>query len=111
MPDTSAAKVSTARISQFKALQCEIPEIELDITHANETTICFGSRMPLSSIGIVQVFTPFGTTNFHIVDTCTPFFLCFKDIDTLDIYLNNITNQLICQDSKSIPIFCKWGHL
>ena len=31
-------------------------------------------------------------------------------MDILSIYLNNITNQLICQNGKSIPIFCKWGH-
>ena len=110
MPDTGAAKVSTAGKSQFKALQREMPEIELDTTRANEATICFGSGMPLSSIGTVQVFTPVGTTNFHVVDTPTPFLLCLKDMDTLGIYLNNITNQLICQDGKSIPIFRKWGH-
>ena len=33
-----------------------------------------------------------------------------KDIDILGIYLNNITNQLICQDGKNIQIICKWGH-
>ena len=107
MPDTGAAKVSTAGKSQFKALQCEMPEIELDTTCANEATICFGSGMPLSSIGTVQVFIPVGITNFHVVDTPTPFLLCLKDIDTLGIYLNNITNQLICYDGKSIPIFRK----
>ena len=110
MPDTGAAKVSTAEKSQFKALQYEMPEIELDTTRANEATICFGSGMLLSSIGIVQVFTPIGTTNFHVVDTPIPFLLCLKDMDTLGIYLNNITNQLICQDGKNIPIFSNWGH-
>lgn len=53
MPDTSATKVSTAGKSQFKALQREIPEIELDITRANEVTIYFESRILLSSINIV----------------------------------------------------------
>ena len=110
MPDTGAAKVSTAGKSQFKALQREMPEIELDTTRANEATICFGSGLPLSSIGTVQVLTPVGTANFHVVDTPTPFLLCLKDMDTLGIYLNNITNQLICQNGKSIPIFRKWGH-
>ena len=53
MPDIGVAKVSTVGKSQFKALQHKIPEIELDTTHANEATICFGSRMLLSSINIV----------------------------------------------------------
>ena len=111
MPDTSAAKVSTVEKSQFMALQHKMPEIELDTTRANKATICFGSRMPLSSIGTIQVFTPISTTNFYVVDTPTPFLFCLKDMDTLGIYLNNITNQLICQDGKNISIFCKWGHL
>ena len=110
MPDTGAATVSTAGKSQFKALQCEMPEIELDTTRTNEATIGFGSGMPLSSIGIVQLLTPIGTANFHVVDIPTPILLCLKDIDTLNIYLNNITNQLIYQNGKSIPIFCKWGY-
>ena len=69
-----------------------MPEIELDTTRANQVTICFGSGIPLSSIGIIQFFTPAGTTNFYIVDIPTLFLLCLKDIDTLSIYLNNITN-------------------
>ena len=110
MPNTGVAKVSTAGKTQFKVLQHEIPEIELDTTRTNEAIICFGSGMSLSSIDIVQVFISVGTTNFHIVDTPTSFLLCLKDMDTLGIHLNNITNQLICQDGKNIPIFCKWGY-
>ncbi len=87
-----------------------MPEIKLDTTRANEATICFGSGLPLSSIGTVQVFTLVGTANFHVVDTPTPFLLYLKDMDILGIYLNNITNQLICQNGKNILIFRKWGH-
>ena len=87
-----------------------MPKIELDTIYANETTICFESGMPLSSIDIIQVFISVGITNFHVVDISTPFLLCLKDIDILSIYLNNIINQLICQNGKNIPIFCKWRH-
>ena len=86
-------------------------EIALDTTRTNEATIYFGSEILLSSIGTIQVYIPVGTTNFHVVDTPTPFFLCLKNMDTLGIYLNNITNQLICQDGKNISIFRKWGHI
>lgn len=48
MPDTSTAKVSTAEKSQFKTLQHEMPESELDITLTNKATIRFGGRIPLS---------------------------------------------------------------
>ena len=92
MPDTGATKVLTAGKCQFKALQCEIPEIELDTTCANEAVIYFKSGISLSSISTVQVITPVGATNFHIVDIPTPFFFCLKDMDTLGIYLNNIPN-------------------
>ena len=74
LPDTSTAKISTTGKSQFKALQREMPETELDSTHVNEATICFGSGIPLSLIGTVQVFTSVGTTNFNVVDISTYFF-------------------------------------
>lgn len=31
-------------------------------------------------------------------------------MDTLSIYLNNITNQLIYQNGKNIPIFCNYRY-
>ena len=105
MPDTGATKVSTPGKSQFKVLQREMPEIKLDITRANEATICFESGMPLSSINTVQLLTLFGIANFHVVDTSTPFLFCLKNMDIFGIYLNNITNQLICQDGKNIQSF------
>lgn len=105
--DTSVVKVSIAEKSQFKTLQYEMPKIKLDITCTNRTIICLESKMPLSSISIVQVLTPIGTTNFYIVDILILFLFCLKNMDTLSIYLNNIINQLIYQDVKSISIFCK----
>ena len=73
-----------------------MPKIELDITCANEATLYFENIISLSLIGTVQVFISVGTTNFYIIDIHTPFFLYLKDINTLSIYLNNITNQFIC---------------
>ncbi len=84
-----------------------MPKIELNITHANETTMCFESKILWISIDIVQVFIPVDTINFYIVNISAPFLLCLKDINTFSIHLNNITNQLICQDGKSILIFHK----
>ena len=69
-----------------------MPEIKLDTTHANKATICFGSQMLLSLIGIVQVSIPIDTTNFYVINIPTLFLFYLKDIDTLGIYLNNITN-------------------
>lgn len=106
MPDTGIAKVSTAKKSQFKAMQYKMLEIKLDTTCANEITIYFESVIRLSSIGIVQVFISSGIRNFHIIDISMLFLLCLKDMDIVGTYLNNITNQFIYQDSKSISIFC-----
>lgn len=92
MSNTGAAKVFTARKNQFKALQFEILKIELDTIRANETTICFKSGISLSSISIVQVFILVDTTNFYVINTPISFLLCLKNMDILDIYLNNITN-------------------
>lgn len=87
-----------------------MPEIELETTCQNEATIYFGSGMHLSSIGMVQLLTLVGTTNFHVIDVSILFFPRLKDMDTLSIYMNNITNQFICQNSKSISIFHKWRY-
>lgn len=69
-----------------------MPEIKLDITHVNKATICFKSGMLLSSIDIVQVFISINITNFYIVNILILFFFCLKDINRLDLYLNNIIN-------------------
>lgn len=90
--DIDVVKVPMVGKSQFKALQYEILEIELNTSYGNEASICFGSKLPLSLIDIIQVFIPVGTTSFYIINTFILFFLCLKNIDTFNIYLNNITN-------------------
>ena len=84
-------------------------KIELDTNHANKATIYFGSGIPFRLIDIVQVFTFVGTINFHVVNPPTPFLLCLKNMDKLSIYLNNITNQFICQNGKNISVFLQIG--
>lgn len=87
-----------------------MPLVKLDTTRANKATIYFKNRIFLSFIYIIRVDTLVGTTNFYVVDTPILFFFNLKDIDILRVYLNNITNELICQDNKSVFILCKWGH-
>lgn len=53
-------------------------EIELDTTYINKVTINFEDRMSLTSMSIIQVFTPVSTANFDVVDISIPFFLCLK---------------------------------
>ena len=109
MPDTGAARFSTAGKSQFMALQKEMPTIKLDTNRANEAKICFGNGTPVSSIGTVLVDTPIGAINFHVVEAPTPFLLCVNDMDRLQVYLNNVTNEII-GPTTSVPVIRKWGH-
>lgn len=53
MPDIDVVKVLTAKKIQYKALQHEMPKIELDTTCANEVTIYFRSGILVSSIDTV----------------------------------------------------------
>lgn len=85
-------------------MQYKILSIKLNITYGNEATICFECGILLSLISTIQVNISVDTTNVHVVDISTLLFLCLKDMDILGIYLNNITNQLICQDGKNVSI-------
>lgn len=78
--------------------------IELDITYTNKSTIYFGNKTLLNFITIVQINILVNITNFYIMDTSILFIFYLKNINILSIYLNNITNQLICQNNKSISI-------
>ncbi|KJZ72869.1 hypothetical protein HIM_07813 [Hirsutella minnesotensis 3608] len=108
LPDTGAAKISTAGIDQFHALQREMPTVQLR-KNATIATVRFGGNEPTNTIGITTVITPIGEVVFHVINMSTPFLLCLKDMDRLGAYLNNVTNELICGD-KRIPIVRKWGH-
>lgn len=107
MPDISTIKVLIAEKSQFKVLQYEMLEIELNTTRIIKAIIYFGSRILLSLIGKIQLLISSNTVNFHIIDIPILFFLYLKNIVIFDIYLNNIINQLICQNDKNISIFYK----
>lgn len=84
-----------------------MPKIELDITRANKTIIFFRNRMLLSLINTIQIFITIRIINFHVDNIPILFFLCLKNMYIFGIYLNNIINQFICQDSKNILIICK----
>lgn len=88
-------------------MQHEIPEIELDITYTIKAIIFFESKMPLSLISTIHIHTSMDITNFYIIDIPILFSLCFKDINILGIYLNNIINLFICLNGKNFFINCK----
>ncbi|KAI1430907.1 hypothetical protein GGR50DRAFT_700807 [Xylaria sp. CBS 124048] len=112
MPDTGAARFSTAGKRQYEALLKEFPDFvtPLDLSRAAEANIRFGNGSPIESLGSVRVNTAFGSVDFHVMDTDTPFFLCLKDMDRLGVYLNNVSNQLVSRSGITVPVTRKWGH-
>lgn len=107
MPDTGAAGISTAGLEQVKALQRQM-NISIDETTAGQHQIRFG-KGEASSIGSINIPTPLGHICFEVVPTNTPFLLCLKDMDTLNVQFDNLQNLLI-QNNKKHPVVRKWGH-
>jgi hypothetical protein len=110
MIDTGAAHHSTAGYSQYVALK-RYQNIQIDKTKAGAITVQFGIGSA-TSIGAIEVKTPIGNINFHIVQADTPFLLSLKDLDLLGAYFNNLTNRIYygANSSKSIPIVRRFGH-
>ena len=111
MPDTGAARVSTAGRGQYQALIKEHPEQpRMNSARAGEANIRFGDGTPLESLGTMTVNTPFGPVDFHVMESDTPFLMSLKDMDRLGVYLNNTTNQLVCKNGVTVQVDRKWGH-
>ena len=112
MPDTGAARVSTAGKEQCLALMKEHPDqrLKMDKNRAGEANIRFGDGPLIESLGTISVTTPFGQVDFHVMETDTPFLMSIKDMDRLGIYLNNVTNQLVGKNGVTASITRKWGH-
>jgi hypothetical protein len=64
MPDTGAAKWSTASEPQFRALARQSPGVELNISTVGMAQIKFGQRGSISSIGTTTMPTPLGSMEF-----------------------------------------------
>lgn len=81
MPDTGAARISTAGENQVKALQDKLPNIIVNTFTARQHSVRFGDNPETFSLGTVGVNTPFGATYFAVMPTNTSFLLCLSDID------------------------------
>ncbi|KAI0998087.1 hypothetical protein K3495_g10102 [Podosphaera aphanis] len=107
MIDTGAAKVSTGGQDQFYALRKTL-NLELESKTAGQAKICFGIGTA-TSIGSTTVRTPIGEIVLHILPSDTPFLLCLRDMDRLNVRFDNLRNILV-QGNKTVPIVRKWGH-
>lgn len=105
--DTGASTKSTVGYGQYEAYN-SIKNTPISKVKEGEVKIKFGIGMT-SSIGTVEITSPIGTAEFHVVDTDTPFLLCLKDMDRLVVHFNNLKNVLITPNDE-IPIVRRFGH-
>ena len=105
--DTGAARVSTAGYQQYLAY-ARVSKAQLDKGKAGATSVKFGIGNT-SSLGTVNVVTPVGAIEFHVMQADTPFLLSIADMDKLGCYLNNLTNQLVL-GKKTFPVIRRFGH-
>jgi hypothetical protein len=55
--------------------------------------------------------TSIGTIIFHVLKALTPFLMCFRNMDRLKVYFNNIINKIASANGRlRAPIIRKWGH-
>ena len=107
MINTEALRRLTTGYRQYLVYK-KISNIDIDTVQAGAINIQFGiSSTP--SIGLITVNTLISNVDFHIVKANTSFLLCLKDIDTLRIYYNNVTNMLITLSVKLLVIR-RFGH-
>ncbi len=88
-----AARQSTTEIEQFTALQRLNDSIQLDKSIV-ESKIQFDIDS-ISIMSTIKLNTSLKQLIFHIVEVNTPFLLCLVDLDRLDVYFNNLTNELM----------------
>jgi Reverse transcriptase (RNA-dependent DNA polymerase) len=106
MIDTGAAQISTAGKGQYQAYIKTFGPIPLDTS--NPVSVRFGIGNT-QSIGTITLTLPMGTAKFHVVDTDTPFLLCLQDMDQMQMYYNNVTNQLV-YPGGSYPVTRRFDH-
>ena len=94
MSNTKAARVLTAGKGQCLALIKEHPDkqLKMDRTRAEKANIRFENGSPFKLLGTVTVNTFFGQVNFYVIKTDTLFLLLFKNINRINVYLNNVIN-------------------
>jgi hypothetical protein len=111
MIDTGASKRSTAGYGQYLAYKkvCDTTvDTTIDTTEAGAVNVQFGIGST-PSIGSIVVDMPVGRAEFHIVKADTPFLLCLKDMDTLGVYYNNLTDLLVTP-SATVPVIRQFGN-
>ncbi|KHJ30253.1 hypothetical protein EV44_g3297 [Erysiphe necator] len=99
MVDMGAGKYSTAGYRQYIAYTRNFGPAELNTTI--KVSVAFGKGSTCNSLGFINICTPIGKVDFHILDSDTPFLLCIADMKRLNFYLNNLDDKIY---SKQLTI-------
>jgi hypothetical protein len=105
--DFDAVTRFIGEIDQFKTLQ-QLIKLQLDEITAESVKITFDIDST-TSIDSINLNTSLETIVFHIVQINTSFLLCLADLDKLDAFFNNITNQIV-QNKSSHSIIRRYDH-
>jgi hypothetical protein len=97
-----AARRSTAEIKQFTVLQRLNDSIKL-----NKSTVESKIQFEINSILImstIELNTSLKQLIFNIIEINTLFLLCLVDLNRLEVYFNNLTNELVQKLQKRLII-------
>ena len=110
IPDTGAAKISTAGMQQFRALQAKT-NATLDRNRRMRASVRFGDGPAREALGTTTLIFPFRTVVFHVLTTNTPFILCLEDMIRCGISCHNLRKEIHSDDgSIRIPLIKMDGH-
>src|ERR1019366_393464 len=108
MIDTGAAVKSTVGYDQYLAYYTIIHRLPIDKTTKGTVNIKFDIGTT-SSIGSIEVASPIGKAEFHIILADTPFLLSIADMDRLKTYLDNTRNMLVTPQGE-VAVVRQFGH-
>jgi hypothetical protein len=104
LPDTGAANVSTVGREQYLALTQEDLTVTIDMSTAGKASIKFSKGSVTASVGTAKVSTEIGKIDFEVLEAPTPFLLCLADMDRLNVYFNNTTDELVQGENRTLVI-------
>ncbi len=97
-----AADRLTENMNQFKALQKISNNIAL-----NKKTIEASIKFEIENtliLEFVELFISLEMITFHIIEINISFLLCLNDFDRLNIYFNNLINEIVQHDKRHFVI-------
>ncbi len=99
-------------MGQFKALQRISNNLAL-----NKKTVESSIKFEIDDtliLEFVELNTSFEMITFHIIEVNIPFLLCLDDLNRLNIYFNNLINQMIQHEHTSMKkrhsVIRRHGH-